>query len=171
MTPDNRTILSEMRSFGLIFLAIFRAFTNLQGATSHGEQPLSRIAINMAVVALEDRAYVKASPSILGLRGQNTEWVTVEYGIPNPSIDDWVGVFSPANFSDSTCLPVNVRTTPPLLCTAPIKFQFANYNNPKYTGNGKGLLKLQLINQRSNFSFALFSGGLSKVFLPRLPFP
>ncbi|GMP93754.1 hypothetical protein CsSME_00043459 [Camellia sinensis var. sinensis] len=61
----------------------------------------------------------------------------------------------------STCLPENPRTGPPFLCTAPIKYQYANYTNPKYKDNGKGMLKLQLIKQRSDFSFVLFSGGLS----------
>lgn len=26
------------------------------------------------------------------------DWITVEYKSTNPSIDDWIGVFSPANF-------------------------------------------------------------------------
>lgn len=146
----------------LTLLGILVALLKLQWVTSHGVQPLSMIDINSAVIALDDKAYIRATPIILGLNGQNTEWITLEYGINNPSIDDWVGVFSPANFSASTCLPDNPRTFPPLLCTAPIKFQYANYTNPKYKKTGKGSLKLQLINQRSDFSFALFSGGLLK---------
>ncbi|EEE53480.1 hypothetical protein OsJ_36627 [Oryza sativa Japonica Group] len=42
-----------------------------------------------------------------------------------------------------------------------LKFQYANFNNADYNRSGKGLLRLQLINQREDFSFALFSGGLS----------
>uniref|UniRef100_A0A7N2LK67 Purple acid phosphatase Fn3-like domain-containing protein n=1 Tax=Quercus lobata TaxID=97700 RepID=A0A7N2LK67_QUELO len=80
---------------------------------------------------------------------------------PKPSADDWIGVFSPANFNASTCPEVNPRVYPPLLCSAPIKYQFANYSSPEYKDTGKGYLKLQLINQRLDFSFALFSGGLS----------
>ncbi|KAI3976694.1 hypothetical protein MKX01_008552, partial [Papaver californicum] len=57
--------------------------------------------------------------------GENTQWVTVNFSSPNPSNDDWIGVFSPANFS------------------------------------GSGKLNLQLINLRGDFSFALFSGGLT----------
>ncbi|XWS23095.1 hypothetical protein CRYUN_Cryun29cG0092000 [Craigia yunnanensis] len=60
----------------------------------------------------------------------------------------------------STCLAENPRITPPLLCSAPIKYQYANYSNPDYKDTRKGSLKLQLINQRSDFSFALFSSGL-----------
>nr|QCQ29189.1 purple acid phosphatase [Camellia fraterna] len=143
---------------GLILLAIMSGFN---GATSHGDQqPLSRIAIQTAVFAFDDPAYIKASPPVLGLEGQNSEWLTLEYSIPNPSIDHWIGVFSPANFSASTCPPENGRVFPPLLCTAPIKYQYANYTNPEYKDNGKGSLRLQLIKPRSDFSFALFSGGL-----------
>ncbi|KAI6676898.1 hypothetical protein NL676_037694 [Syzygium grande] len=41
------------------------------------------------------------------------------------------------------------------------QYQYANYSSPRYENTGKGLLKLQLINQRSDFSFTLFSGGTS----------
>ncbi|CAL5430767.1 unnamed protein product [Camellia sinensis] len=130
-------ILGEMRLSGWMFLAISWALVSLEGAASHRDQPLSRIVIDRAVVAPEDRAFVKASPSILGL--------------------GWAKTLNGA----STCLPENPRTGPPFLCTAPIKYQYANYTNPKYKDNGKGMLKLQLIKQRSDFSFVLFSGRLS----------
>ncbi|TYG41655.1 hypothetical protein ES288_D12G192800v1 [Gossypium darwinii] len=143
----------------MIMWTILLVLAILHRASSHGIQPLSRIAIHKATLALDNLAYVKASPTVLGLNGQNTEWVTVEYSSPNPSMDDWIGVFSPANFSASTCPAENPRVYPPLLCSAPIKFQYANYTSPDYKVNGKGSLKLQLINQRSDFSFALFSNG------------
>lgn len=127
--------------------------------TSHGIQPLSLIAIHKAVIAIDDKAYIRASPVVVGLSGQNKEWVTLDYGIQNPSVDDWIGVFSPANFSAATCPVENYRVSPPALCTAPVKYQYANYSNPGYKHSGQGSLKLQLINQRSDFSFALFSGG------------
>ncbi|KNA23063.1 hypothetical protein SOVF_028270, partial [Spinacia oleracea] len=41
------------------------------------------------------------------------------------------------------------------------QYQYANYSNPDYQKTGKSTLKFQMINQRSDFSFALFSGGLS----------
>jgi acid phosphatase type 7 len=44
-----------------------------------------------------------------------------------------------------------------------LQYQFANFKNDGYNKTGKGYLKLQLINQREDFSFALFSGGLMKV--------
>ncbi|GMJ09569.1 PURPLE ACID PHOSPHATASE 1, ARABIDOPSIS THALIANA PURPLE ACID PHOSPHATASE 1 [Hibiscus trionum] len=148
-----------MRGLRLIFWTILLVLAILHGANSHGVQPLSTIAIHETTFALDNHASVKASPTVLGLNGQNTEWVTVEFSSPNPSMDDWIGVFSPANFSASTCIAETPRVHPPLLCSAPIKFQYANYTSPKYIDTGKGSLKLQLINQRSDFSFALFSNG------------
>ena len=44
-----------------------------------------------------------------------------------------------------------------------LQFQYANFTNHAYNKSGKGSLKLQLINQRADFAFALFSGGLSAV--------
>ncbi|KAJ6312225.1 hypothetical protein OIU77_013879 [Salix suchowensis] len=153
----------------MIFIPSLLILTNLQETSSHGDHPLSRIAIHEATFALTPLAHVKASPSILGLTtvsffatstmGQNSEWVTIEYSTPSPSVDDWIGVFSPANFSASTCPSENPRVYPPLLCSAPIKFQYASYSSPQYKDTGKGSLKLQIINQRSDFSFALFTGG------------
>ncbi|CAM0949415.1 unnamed protein product [Alopecurus aequalis] len=134
-------------------------------ATAHpggGEQPLSRIAVERTTLAVDGAARVEASPTVLGLDGQDGEWVEVEFHHPNPSGDDWVGVFSPANFSAAICEPENEREYPPVLCTAPIKYQFAKFKNDGYSKSGKGYLKLQLINQREDFSFALFSGGLLK---------
>lgn len=31
-------------------------------------------------------------------KGEDSEWVTVKVDSPNPSGDDWLAVFSPANF-------------------------------------------------------------------------
>uniref|UniRef100_M8CBW0 Purple acid phosphatase n=1 Tax=Aegilops tauschii TaxID=37682 RepID=M8CBW0_AEGTA len=131
-------------------------------AAAHGEQPLSRIAVERTTLAVDDAAHVKASPAVLGLEGQDSGWVEVEFLHPDPSGDDWIGVFSPANFSAAICEPENKRQYPPVLCTAPIKYQFAKFKNDGYGKSGKGYLKLQLINQREDFSFALFSGGLLK---------
>lgn len=150
---------------GLVMLGILVGLVGHGMARLNGEQPLSRIGVHEATFAINDLAYVKASPVLLGLKGENTEWVTVQFSHPNPSNTDWIGVFSPANFSSSTCLPENPRDEPPYICSAPIKYQFTNYSNPKYKDTGRGSLKLQLINQRADFSFALFSGGL---FNPKL---
>ncbi|XAR65283.1 Phosphodiesterase I [Bertholletia excelsa] len=151
-----------MRIFGFILLAFWCAITGLKEATSHGVRPLSRIAIHETVLAFDTLAY-----------GQNSDWVMLEYSSPKPSGDDWIAVFSPANFSASTSPPASFEFCPPFLCTAPIKgsiclpcaillqYQYANYTNPKYKDTGKGSLKLLLINQRSNFSFALFSAGFA----------
>jgi hypothetical protein len=44
-----------------------------------------------------------------------------------------------------------------------LQFQYANFRNDAYNKSGKGSLRLQLINQRADFAFALFSGGFSAV--------
>ncbi|KAK7274958.1 hypothetical protein RIF29_16061 [Crotalaria pallida] len=152
---------TEMGDSMLVFLAYVLVCSLLQRVLSHGDQPLSKVAVHKATFSLLDLAHIKASPPLLGLQAQTAEWVTLEYNSPIPTIDDWIGVFSPANFSASTCPAENRRVYPPLLCSAPIKYQYATYSNPQYNVTGKGILKLQLINQRSDFSFALFSGGLS----------
>ncbi|XP_077216496.1 putative inactive purple acid phosphatase 1 [Tasmannia lanceolata] len=150
-----------MRFYWLVLLVILLGPARLAKAVHNGDQPLAKIAIHKATFALQDLAYVKASPLVLGLKGENTEWVSLQFQSPNPSNDDWIGVFSPANFSASICEPENEKDEPPLLCSAPLKYQFANFSSPGYKATGKGSLKLQLINQRADFSFALFSGGLS----------
>ncbi|PQP92660.1 putative inactive purple acid phosphatase 1 isoform X2 [Prunus yedoensis var. nudiflora] len=119
-----------MRKLRFFFLAITAVLATLQEVRSHGDQPLSNIAVHKAVFALHDHAYVKASPTILGLKGQYSEWVTLDFSSPNPSVDDWIGVFSPANFSASTCPPETPSTSAPFLCSAPIKYQYANYTSP-----------------------------------------
>ncbi|CAL4905703.1 unnamed protein product [Urochloa decumbens] len=131
------------------------------GVLHAGEQPLSRIAIRRATAAVVDSASVKAHHTVLGLKGQNSDWVVIEFSHPNPSNDDWIGVFSPSGFSSETCEPENWMDLPPFLCTAPIKFQYANFTNDAYNKSGKGSLRMQLINQRADFAFALFSGGFS----------
>lgn len=148
-----------------IFLAlmVMGSLRNSNFASAHtGIQPLSKIAIHKATAALRDSVSIKASPSLLGLQGEDSEWVTVDVENSEPSQDDWIGVFSPANFNQSTCFPENGSyQEKPYICTAPIKYQFSNFSNSDYTKTGRASIKFLLINQRSDFSFVLFSGGLS----------
>ncbi|KAL1220050.1 putative inactive purple acid phosphatase 1 [Cardamine amara subsp. amara] len=132
----------------------------IQEVESHKDQPLSGIAIHKTTSHLHEKAYVKASPTLLGSNGQHSELVLVEYNSRKPSDDDWIGVFSPADFNASTCPGDSKMVESPRLCSAPVKYQYANFSNPRYNTTGIGSLKLHLINQRSDFSFALFSGGL-----------
>ncbi|RLN05132.1 nucleotide pyrophosphatase/phosphodiesterase-like [Panicum miliaceum] len=67
-------------------------------------------------------------------------------------MDSWCG-------SSGTCPNPARYPGEPLLCTAPIKYQYANYS-ANYIYWGKGSVRFQLINQRYDFSFALFTGGL-----------
>ncbi|CAO2207381.1 unnamed protein product [Urochloa humidicola] len=127
---------------------------------AEGFQPLSKIAIHKATIEMEPSAYVRARQSLLGeQQGIDTEWVTVEYSRTNPAVDDWIAVFSPSNFISGSCPNPSRYPGEPLLCTAPIKYQYANYS-VNYIYWGKGSIRFQLINQRSDFAFALFAGGL-----------
>ncbi|KAK8923706.1 putative inactive purple acid phosphatase 1 [Platanthera zijinensis] len=145
----------------VLLMAVISTLLRFRVVRSGGEQPLARIEIHRATIAIHDSASIRASPEVLGLKGQNNGWVTIDFSHPNSSNDDWIGVFSPAKFSSSVCEPESGREEAPLLCTSPIKFQYANYSSADYQATGKGSIKLQLINQRGDFSFALFSGGLS----------
>ncbi|GER43662.1 purple acid phosphatase 27 [Striga asiatica] len=186
-----KNLFSSMRVVFLLFnlLLCFNGVAVL-AHTGFGEQPLSRIAIEKAYLALKDSISIKASPSVLGFnvcsfvgfysmllnsdvndfsrvvkklrRGEDTEWVNVQIENDEPSNDDWVGVFSPAKFNGSICYTENNRKEQaPHICTAPVKYQFANFSNIDYAKTGKASLRLLLINQRADFSFALFGGGLS----------
>ncbi|KAJ4960090.1 hypothetical protein NE237_020000 [Protea cynaroides] len=116
------------------------------------QQPLSRIAIHRARIALEKSAYVTASPTLLGLGLPKC---------PNASNSDWIAVFSPASSVTGSTCPAPYGKLPPLLCTAPIKYQYANYSTADYSKTGNGTLSFLLINQRADFAFALFSGDIS----------
>ncbi|CAO2184415.1 unnamed protein product, partial [Urochloa humidicola] len=126
---------------------------------AEGFQPLSKIAVHKATVEMQPSAFVQATPSLLGAKGEDTEWVTVKYGRTNRSVDDWIAVFSPADFNSGKCPNPASYPGEPLLCTAPIKYQYANYS-ARYANSGEGSIRFQLINQRSDFAFALFTGGL-----------
>ncbi|MFS8000530.1 putative phosphodiesterase I [Helianthus anomalus] len=97
--------------------------------------------------------------SPLGM-GEDTEWINVNLEYPRPTNDDWVGVFSPAKFNSSDCYPeTGTRQEASYICTSPIKYKYANHSTADYVRRGKATLSFQIINQREDFSFALFTGG------------
>ncbi|XP_078436270.1 putative inactive purple acid phosphatase 1 [Wolffia australiana] len=149
-----------IRVSSLILILICLALSLLVSAHKGGEQALSKIAIHRITLADQASVSLKASPPVLGVKGETSEWVTLDYTNANPSNEDWIGVFSPANFSGSICKTENQREYPPFLCTAPIKYQYANKSDGNYVITGRGRLMFRLINQREDFAFALFSGGL-----------
>lgn len=57
-----------VHALGFTLLAILGVIGTLQEVTSHGGHPLSRIAVHKAELAIDELAYVKASPTILGLK-------------------------------------------------------------------------------------------------------
>ncbi|XP_023743653.1 nucleotide pyrophosphatase/phosphodiesterase [Lactuca sativa] len=122
------------------------------------EQPLAKIALHKAIIALHASASVRVNPTLLGAKGDDTEWVNVELDYPEATQADWVGVFSPAKFNSSESEYCSSET--PFICTAPIKYKFANHSTFDYIQTGKASLSFQIINQRADFAFALFTGGL-----------
>ncbi|XP_019462464.1 PREDICTED: nucleotide pyrophosphatase/phosphodiesterase-like [Lupinus angustifolius] len=157
MELENRVIRFLMCNMVLTIIACLINLSLVYGDVNGFDgQPLSKVAIQNAVVSLQSSVSITASPSLLGTKGEDTEWVTVDLDYPSPSGDDWVGVFSPAKFNSRTCWPgSDPKEQAPYICSAPIKYKFVNLKT------GKASLKFQLINQRADFSFALFSGGLS----------
>ncbi|KAM5571674.1 putative inactive purple acid phosphatase 27 [Rosa sericea] len=152
------------QSFRLFTILVILGFTHLDSACAqiYGDQPLAKINIRKTTLAIHDSASIRAYPSVLGIQGEDTDWVTVDLKYPDASDNDWVGVFSPGRLNASQCPPVDgQREQTPYICTAPIKYKYAKQDNPGYTKTGNATLKFQLINQRADFSFALFSGGLS----------
>ncbi|GMN56632.1 hypothetical protein TIFTF001_025742 [Ficus carica] len=153
----------------LVLVCIFGLTNFVSGWSGHSsgvgeyQQPLSQISIQKTVLALHASASIQASPVLLGLQGEDVQWVTVTLEHPEPSNDDWVGVFSPAKFNSSLCPAdeANWKIGKPYICTAPIKFKYANRSNSNYAQTGNASLRFRLINQRADFSFALFSGGVS----------
>ncbi|KAI5329592.1 hypothetical protein L3X38_028989 [Prunus dulcis] len=68
----------------------------------------------------------------------------------------------------STCPSTNDRQEALNICSAPIKYRFANDSNADFVKTGEASLKFQLINQRADFSFALFSSGCLACVHPKL---
>ncbi|WCJ36257.1 purple acid phosphatase 27 [Euphorbia peplus] len=144
-----------------LFITIL-CFAGVSGHIKAGDQPLAQIGVHSITMDIFDQAFVVATPARLGFNGEDTEWVDLAVRHPQPSSDDWVGVFSPANFNSSECDPSDEpKKQKPYICTAPIKYKFAKDSNPDYKNTGLSNLRFQLINQRADFSFALFTGGLS----------
>ncbi|KAK7350703.1 hypothetical protein VNO77_09587 [Canavalia gladiata] len=123
-----------------MILLIF-CFTNfsIAFAQNHmkgfGEQPLAKIAIHKTVLALHSSASITASPFLMANKNS--------YSATCPS-NGGIG-----------------RVEEPYICQAPIKYKYANHSNQNYIKTKKVILEFQLINQRADFAFGLFSGGLS----------
>ncbi|XP_051115042.1 probable inactive purple acid phosphatase 27 [Andrographis paniculata] len=148
-----------------VLLLSLRLSFNVDVVLAHSaiaDQPLAKIGIHKAILAVRDSASIKAHPRVLGLNGEDTARIVVGFENDKPSDDDWIGVFSPAKFNGSICYYENdQKEQPPYICTSPIKYKFANFSSSNYSKTGKASVDFQLINQRSDFAFALFSGGLS----------
>ncbi|KAE8680395.1 hypothetical protein F3Y22_tig00111390pilonHSYRG00018 [Hibiscus syriacus] len=67
-----------------------------------GDQPLAKINILKATIAFHEFVAISAQLVLIGLKGGDTQWITVIFVNPNPSSNDWIGVFSPAKFDPLT---------------------------------------------------------------------
>lgn len=59
--------IRAMKSVFLTLLVTLLGLVSLESVKSHGIQPLSLIAIDKVVIAIDDKAYIRASPVVLGL--------------------------------------------------------------------------------------------------------
>ncbi|KAI5084178.1 hypothetical protein GOP47_0000347 [Adiantum capillus-veneris] len=162
----------KLRTFGIIWMLLGLAigpcnsYIGHHRRAFHNDQPLSKIAMHRLSYENDSSVSIDVSPTLLGSQGGNVDFVTVQFKRPSgASISDWIGVFSPADFNSSLCTADTLGTNrdyPPYLCTAPIKYQFANFTTSNYVELGEGSLTFRIINQRADFSFAFFTGGLDE---------
>ncbi|GJN33524.1 hypothetical protein PR202_gb22135 [Eleusine coracana subsp. coracana] len=141
----------------------------VEDATPDNIQPLATLKMQAARFAMDSAAVIHASPAVLGMNGEDSAWVTVNFTAPAPSAGHWVALFSPADFgslsvgggasaSASAAAAAGEGGPAAGLPTAPIKYMFANAA-PSFMGSGSGNMSFLLINQRSDYAFGLFSGG------------
>ncbi|KAK9668905.1 hypothetical protein RND81_13G095000 [Saponaria officinalis] len=155
--------------FLVLLILCLKLPTNILGHEKiHGVQPLSKIDVLSTTLAFHKDASIKVSFSPLRFKGERDEneaiaYVKVELATSHPSPNDWVGVFSPAYFNASTdCQDVGKpKRHRPYICTSPIKYKYANFSSPNFLNTGTAVLEFELINQRADFAFGLFSNGLS----------
>ncbi|CAM6117218.1 unnamed protein product [Calypogeia fissa] len=156
-------------------LWLFLALLASPGGAIFSEQPLARIVVQDSLAVFDSSVTISASPDLLGVQGEGAEYVTVQFKRPSGAEDtDWIGVFSPAIFDASLCSePPGVpnKDQEPLLCTAPVKYSYANMSTPDYASTGEGTLKFRLINMRADYSFGFFKGDVTSPVLMALSNP
>ncbi|AEE84973.1 Iron/zinc purple acid phosphatase-like C-terminal domain [Arabidopsis suecica] len=146
----------------LCLLALFSSSLCLDHANGRGDQALAQINVYETSLALDSSVKLHASPQVLGSQGEDTEWVNLAISNPKPTSDDWIGVFSPAKFDSGNCWPTSGgKEKTPYICSSPIKYMYCN-SHPDYMKSGNVTLKFQIINQRADVSFALFSNGVQE---------
>ena len=60
-------MMGEMEKSGMLFFCLLILAT-LQQVVSDEHQPLSKVAIHKTIFALDENAYIKATPNVLGLK-------------------------------------------------------------------------------------------------------
>ena len=109
--------------------------------------PLNSLRHDRAKRNIDDTVLLKVSQATL--KGPGHDWVNVTWsGVQNPSIGDWIGVYSP---------PVNGSNIDHSL-HAPVKYQYANFTS-SHLKTGTGLLSFRLVNMRADIIMGFFTGG------------
>ncbi|KAH7528219.1 hypothetical protein FEM48_Zijuj05G0049300 [Ziziphus jujuba var. spinosa] len=128
--------LKKMRG-ALVLLWLANIGVALAHINGYEDQPLSKIAIHKTTLALRDSASLRARPTTLGTKVCIYIYTYIYIYYTGEDID-WVTVV--------------------LKNSEPHADDWIGVFSP---GKFEATLKFELINQRSDFSFALFSGGLS----------
>ena len=119
----------------------------LQVCSCHPPNPLNNLRHDRARRNIDDSVLLKVSQTTL--KGPGHDWVNVTWsGVQNPSIGDWIGVYSP---------PVNGSGIDHSL-HAPVKFQYANFST-SHLETGAGVLSFRLVNMRADIVIGFFTGG------------
>ncbi|ELR18962.1 diphosphonucleotide phosphatase 1, putative [Acanthamoeba castellanii str. Neff] len=136
------------RSISGVFLVVGLAVTLLllaHQASAHGSHaaaPKSKLQIKAHKV---EAISIGATPATLQRSG---EWVVVSWrGVDSPSAGDWIGVYSPANASVTTSVP--------------IKYKFAD-ESTNYLSTGAGSVRFRLTNMRADYAFHFFRHGITR---------
>eukprot|EP01118_Nematostelium_gracile_P011370 TRINITY_DN401_c0_g1_i3.p1 TRINITY_DN401_c0_g1~~TRINITY_DN401_c0_g1_i3.p1 ORF type:complete len:559 (+),score=114.40 TRINITY_DN401_c0_g1_i3:100-1776(+) len=108
---------------------------------AHKESPLARFGKAHITEDFRDNVVLTANPDVFESNG----WVNVTFSVSDPSNDDIIAVYSPAN----------VNTT----LTSPVKYKYAN-ESKGYLKTGKGKADFFLINRRADYSFVLLRGWI-----------
>ncbi|XP_076897364.1 uncharacterized protein LOC143550630 [Bidens hawaiensis] len=79
------TFVYTVSGHGLFYSRLVNDGLEHQPHVPVGEQPLAKIAIHKAVIALHKSASIHATPFLLGSKGEDTEWVNVNFEYPEPT--------------------------------------------------------------------------------------
>lgn len=128
--------MAVLASVALLFLL------SISLSAGHGAPRASLVHVENIVSEPDMSLSLAVSPKVLQT---SLEWVTVSWeNVSNPDKGDWIGIYSPPTADVSSI--------------APVKYQLAS-SSPSHGTSGSGTLRFNLVNMRSNYSFAFFRNG------------